>query len=188
MSSVTVPPQFVNAPLGQSYGLDNVSPPVYLGGATLSSNAAAFPSIAIPGYNTLEIRCFIAGFSGSDVAIVQFNGDTGNNYWNRNVSVAQGATLNTNAEAASAAGITVGIAGTKGVMFRLMVGNFATVSKPVNGSVSLGSGAAATVMAAITSLAGEWINTTAQITSVLVKVTGANNFLAGSSVSIYGGV
>jgi len=186
MSSVTFPPQFPQT-LGTNYGYDNVVPPFYLNGAQITANLAAFPSLPIALYNTLEIRLWIAGLSGSDTVLIQFNGDTGNNYWSRNVSMTAASALNTNVEVPSTSGINLGIALTKGMFVRLFVGNFATQPKTVSGVGSIGTGAAGTIGVPL-QIAGEWENTTAQISSVLVKLAGANTILTGSSIQIFGGV
>jgi len=182
----TINPGQFTAALGQSYGFDSVVPPFYITGATLTANAASFPVLPIPAYPTLEIRLNCPGLSGSDIPTLRFNGDGGNNYWDRNVSIAQGATLNTNAETATTAQIRLGIATTKQIVASLNIINFLGQGKVVSGRVVIGSGAVATPGIVIQQ-AGEWVNTTAQITSVTALILGANSFLAGSSIMIFGG-
>lgn len=185
MSTVN-PGQFVNA-LGQAYGPDSVFPPVYLTGATLTANAAAFPTLTFPAYPSLELRLRIVGFSGSDLVSLRFNADAGNNYWDRNVSIAAGGVINVDNATTTTAQIRLGVAGTKGLLADLSILNFLGASKVVGGRVTMGTGAVGTAGTIISGTAGEWINTTVQITSLSVLVVGANNILSGSSLMIFGG-
>lgn len=174
--------------IGAASGNVSIQPGAFLDGATLSANAASFPVISFPAWGSLDIRLSIMGFTGSDILSIRFNADAGNNYWDRNfTSVAAGVVL-VNTETLTTAQIRVGIAGTKGVSARLIVGNQLAVSKLVNGQVTMGSGVVGTAGIAVLSMSGEWINTTAQITSLTVLCVGANSILAGSSIAVYGGL
>lgn len=185
MSTVN-PGQFVNN-LGQSYGPDSVFPPVYLTGATLTANAAAFPTLAFAVFPSLELRIRLLGFTGSDLPSLRFNGDTGNNYNDRNISIAAGGVVNVDNATTTTSQIRMGIAGTKQLIADVSITNFLSVSKLVHMRVSMASGAVGTAPTIISGSSGEWVNTTAQITSLTVQCVGANSILAGSSLMIFGG-
>ena len=187
MSTVT-PGQVAGTFIGQNYGPDAVFPPFYLTGATLTANGAAFPTLTFAGFNSLEIRLHIVGFSGSDLGSLQFNGDTGTNYWDRNITSVAGGVVLVNNQNVSTAQMRFGIAGTTQVVAIWNIINLLGTSKLATGRGSLGTGAAGTAGTAIVSMAGEWVNTTAQITSVKALVVGANNFLSGSTIQIFGGL
>lgn len=174
--------------IGAATGSVSIEPGVFLEGATISANAASFPTISFPAYGSLDIRLNILGFSASDIVAVRFNSDSGTNYWDRNMTAVAASVVFVDNPTASTTLIRVGIAGTKSITAKLFVGNNLGVSKLVSGAVSMGTGAAATPGTAVVSMAGEWVNTAAQITSLTVLCVGANNLLAGSSIAVYGGL
>jgi hypothetical protein len=182
---------FVGAPsnlVGAAIGSISIQPGIFLDGASLGANAAAFPLLTFPAFNSLDIRLNITGLSGSDTLILRFNADAGANYWDRNLTVAAGAVVVVDTNTTTANQIKVAIATTKSITGRLTVTNSLAVSKLVSGAVSMGTGAVGTAGTGVISMAGEWINTTAQITSLSVLLLGANNILAGSSVQVFGGI
>lgn len=182
---------FVGAPsnlVGAASGNISLQPGVFLDGATISANAAAFPLLTFPAWGSLDIRLNILGFSGSDIVSLRFNADTGNNYWDRNLTAVAGGVVFVDNPTTTTSQIRVGIAGTKSISARLTVGNNLSVSKLVSGAVAMGTGAVGTAGTAIASMAGEWVNTAAQIISLSVQCVGANNILSGSSVMVFGGV
>ena len=174
--------------VGAATGVQTIQPGQFLDGATLSANAAAFPLLTFPAWNSLDIRLNIMGFSGSDIVSIRFNADTGNNYWDRNLTAVAGGVVFVDNPTTTTSQIRVGIAGTKGISARLQVGNNLAVSKLVSGTVSMGTGAVGTAGTAVVSMAGEWINTTAQIISLSIQCVGANNLLSGSSAMVYAGI
>lgn len=174
--------------VGANLGVVQIQPGMFLEGATLSANAAAFPTISFPAFGSLDIRLSILGFSATDILTLRFNSDTGNNYWDRNVTAVAGGVVFVDNPTTTTSQVRVGITGTKGVSARLTVSNNLTVSKLISGVVALGTGAVGTAGTAVVSMAGEWINTTAQITSLSVLCAGANSFLSGSSIAVYGGL
>lgn len=182
---------FVGAPsnlVGAASGNVSIQPGVFLDGATISANAAAFPVLSFPAFNSLDIRLNIVGLAGSDTIAIRFNADAGNNYWDRNMTSGPTLSALTNLETLTTSMIRVGIATTKGISARLTVLNFLGASKVVAGAVTIGTGTAGTAGIAVASMAGEWVNTTAQITSLsLISATG-QNILAGSSVQVFGGI
>jgi hypothetical protein len=188
MSTVTPGQVAAAGSIGFNYGPDSMFPPIYLTGATLTSAAAAFPTLTFPAYSSLQILLHIAGYSGSDLGSLRFNADSGNNYWDRNISIAAAGVTNVNNETTTTSQMRFGIAGTKQVVCLFNIQNLLAVSKLVRGSVAMATGAVGTAATIISGMAGEWVNTTAQITSLSVQVVGANNFVAGSTVQVFGGL
>lgn len=177
-------------PLSSPYGLTPQGPwpPVFLNQtAPLTAAAANLGTLAIPAINKLYLNINISGFSGSDSAAIRFNGDTGANYVARFATVAAGGVVVVDAPFASATSLRLSAAaGTQGQSIWMTVNNTLAVSKQALITAPLFTGAAATAATLVLGGAGEWVNTTAQITSVQVLVVGANNFNAGSSVTIWG--
>lgn len=163
-------------------------PPIYLGQtAPLAAAAANLGTIVIPPFNCLYIEIVLTGFSGSDQLGIRFNGDTGANYVSRFLTAAAGVATLTDAPFVSATSMRLtAAAGTLGGHISLKINNFATVSKQTQIITQTTSGAAGTAPALALSASGEWVNTSAQITSVLVMAIGANSLNAGSSVTIWG--
>jgi hypothetical protein len=188
MSTVTPGQVASQGSIGYNYGPDAIFPPIYLTGATLTAKAAAFPTLTFAGYNSLEIRLHIAGYSAGDIGSLQFNGDTGANYWDRNVTSVAGGVVLVNTQTLSTTQMRFGISGTGQVIAIYNIINVLAVSKLCAGKGAMGTGAAGTGGTAIVSMAGEWVNTTAQITSVKALVVGANNFLSGSTIQVFGGL
>jgi hypothetical protein len=188
MSTVTPGQVAAAGSIGFNYGPDSMFPPIYLTGATLTANAAAFPTLTFPAYATLAIAVSILGYSASDLGSLRFNGDTGANYWDRNFTSVAGGIALVNTETTTTTQMRFGIATAKQVVGFFNICNNLGVSKLVNGRVSIASGAVGTAGIAVLSMSGEWVNTTAQITSLNVQVVGANNFLSGSSIQVFGGL
>lgn len=163
-------------------------PPIFLGGAgPITVAAANLGTIAIIPMNTLWIEITLTGFSGSDQLGIRFNGDTGANYVSRFLTAAAGVATLTDAPFVSATAMRLtAAAGTLGAHVSLRINNILGVSKQTLIQSQTTSGAAGTAPALAVSASGEWVNTTAQITSVQVLVVGANNLSVGSSVSIWG--
>lgn len=182
---------FVGAPsnlVGAASGNISIQPGVFLDGATISANAAAFPVLSFPAFNSLDIRLNIVGLAGSDTIAIRFNADAGNNYWDRNLTAVAAGVVIANLETLTTSMIRVGLATTKGLTARLTVVNSLAASKVVSGAVGMGTGVVGTAGTAIASMAGEWINTTAQISSLSVISATGQNILAGSSVQVFGGI
>lgn len=189
MSTVTPGQVAAAGSIGFNYGPDTTFPMIYLTGAALTANGAAFPTLTFPGYNSLEIRLHLAGFSGSDTATLTFNGDTGNNYWDRNITIAAGGvTVTDSSSNTTRANIRVGAAGTTQIVAVLNIVNILAKSKLVVGRVAQATGAVGTAGTGYVFSGGEWVNTTAQITTANVQCLGANNLLSGSSIQIFGGL
>jgi hypothetical protein len=185
MASTLFPPPVTS--LGYFTGNPSIYPPVFLDGVNLSVAAANFGTLTIPAFNTLWIEINVSGFSGSDFLSLRFNGDTGTNYVSRYLTAVAGGVVVVDNPFVSATALRITpISGTLAAHTSMKINNTAAVSKVCQISTILTTGAAGTAPTAVLSGAGEWVNTTAQITSVLGLVGGANNFNAGSSISIWG--
>jgi hypothetical protein len=183
--STTFPGQFVQT-LGQSYGLDNVIPPVFLNGATLTAAGTSFPTLSIPAYNTLWIQVSTPAVGGSDVVSLRFNGDTGANYNSRSDTLVVGSALVTDTPNASDTLIRLGLASTAGRVVFACVTNTLANPKIVLANVAIAGANAATVPITHAACNGVWFNTTAQITSVLCLTQAGQTMAAGSSINIFG--
>lgn len=183
--STTFPGQFVQA-LGQSYGLDNVIPPVWLNGATLTSAATTFPALAIPAYNTLMFLISTPAVGGSDVVSLRFNGDTAANYNSRTDTLVVGSALVTDTPNASDTLIRLGVASATGRIVYAFCTNTLANPKLLTATVAIAGANAATVSISTAATAGAWFNTTAQITSVTCLTQAGQTMAAGSSINIWG--
>jgi hypothetical protein len=160
-----------------------------LGSIRLSSSAVTTGVLTIPAREQLFLLINITGYSGGgDIASLRFNGDTGTNYWDRHLICAQGATTFTNAQNASTTLIRLAAAATtqaRSVTVAIM--NLASVSKSVGIShVQTNTGAAATV-GGLDVGGGEWVNTSAQITSIEMRTAGGSVTMpAGTGFTVYG--
>lgn len=182
-------PGIASSLVGAANGVVSINPPVYLGGLVLTANAPSFPVMFIPPYNSLYVYCNVTGYGGTDVVSLQFNGDTGTNYCDRTVTLAQGTvTPLINTETASTTLIRMGVPVNVGRTVFAQIVNNATRNKVVQTVNAVGSANAATPPLATLSSGGIWFNTTAQITSLQVLTAGGANILAGSSLLVFGGV
>lgn len=158
-----------------------------LGGLELSGSAVTTGALSFAAYDLLRISVRVTGYSGSDIASFRFNGDSGANYWSRYISAAAGGVTLTNAQNVSqtlarcfAVATTLQRSGTF-----LVINNSAT-SKVGCAAAQTSSGAAAT--APVIEWGGfEWVNTSAQITSIELRTAGgANTMTAGTGFSVEG--
>lgn len=159
----------------------------FLGSTVFTGSAQASAVVTIPARDLLQIQVRVTGYSGGDIASLRFNGDSGANYWSRSISWAAAGTTATNTQNASATlarlfnqtttnqrSATVGIT------------NFTTTSKVGNISAQTSSNSAATIP--VIEFGGfEWVNTTAQITSVqLLTAGGSITMPAGTGFAVFG--
>lgn len=160
-----------------------------LGSIRLTASAVTTGVLTIPAREQLFLLCNIAGYSGGgDIASLRFNGDTGTNYWDRHITWAAGGTTPTNVQNASASLIRLaGNSVTQGRSVTVSIMNLATVSKSVGIShVQTNTGAAATV-GVLDIGGGEWVNTSAQITSIEMRTAGGSVTMpAGTGFTVYG--
>lgn len=159
----------------------------FLGSLRLSASAITTGVLQIPARERLSIHCNIAGYSGGDIASLRFNGDTGANYWDRHITFAAAGAAGTNVQTASTTLMRLaGNAVTQNRMVVVDVLNVLNVSKVCCMTVQTGSGAAATIPV-LDIGGGEWVNTTAQITSVEMRTAGGSITMpAGTSISVFG--
>jgi hypothetical protein len=166
-----------------------VTPPMeFLGSTRMSASAVGTAVVTIPAREQLLVICNIAGYSGGDIASLRFNGDTGANYWSRHLTCAPGATTLTDNPTASATLFRLaGNAVTQGRSVSCSIMNLATISKSIGiGHLQTNTGAAATI-GTLDWGGGEWVNTTAQITSVQMLTAGGTITMpAGTGFSVYG--
>jgi hypothetical protein len=159
-----------------------------LGSIRLGSAAVTTGVLTIPAREQLFLLCNIAGYSGGDIASLRFNGDTGANYWDRHLTAAAGGVTLVNTQTASTTLIRLaGNAVTTGRSVAVSIMNLAAVSKSVAiAPVQTNTGTAATV-GVMDIGGGEWVNTTAQITSIEMRTAGGSITLsAGSGFTVYG--
>jgi hypothetical protein len=158
-----------------------------LGSLRLTASAVTTGVLTIPPREQLMILVNIAGYSGGDIASLRFNGDAGATYWDRHLSAAAGGTTWTNTQTASTTLIRLAANGvTQGRTVQVSIMNLANVSKPITMQTCTLTGAAGTVGLADVGW-GEWVNTSAQITSVEMRTAGGSITMpAGTGFTVYG--
>jgi hypothetical protein len=177
---------------GQSCNAGNVGQ-VLIEDTTLGAPAASITFSSIPS-NYKGLLIVFQGRSDaaatSDVAVLQFNGDTGNNYDAQNV---QGS--NVTASAASSAGLAIAGFGTlpganaarSGIAAAISVTipNYAntTFEKSFNGMGGFADSTSANNVVELRS--GTW-RSTAAITSIKLFPNAGTNFTAGTRATLYG--
>lgn len=143
-------------------------------------------TVATPKFdacNYLMVLCRIAGYSGSAIAQLQFNGDTGTTAYAYRVSSNNAAA--TTAVAGAAAGIKVSQTATTGArpLIQFWIGNVNGRAHGVQYQSADLSEAAATAPDFVVG-SGLWA-TTSQITQITLDGGGAN-LLAGTDIAVYG--
>jgi len=160
----------------------------FLGSLKLSGNAVTTGVLTIPARDVLFLLVNIAGYSsGGDIASLRFNGDTGANYWDRHLTSAAGGVVWTNTQTLSTtlirlAGNVVNVHRTVAVS----ITNIASLSKPLVMQTQTASTLAAT--GGLTDLgSGEWVNTSAQITSIEMRTAGGSITMpSGTGFGVWG--
>jgi len=158
-----------------------------LGSVRMASAAASSAVLTIPAREQLYLIINITGYGGGDIASLRFNGDSGTNYWSRHITWAAAGTTAVNNENVSQALLRIaGNSVTTGRIMSCSIMNVATVSKAV-GISHLQTGTAAAATAGVLDVGGgEWVNTSAQITSVQLVTAGGQTMLAGTSFTVFG--
>lgn len=159
----------------------------FLGGYEFASSLQTSPAIAVAPRDLLLIQVRVTGYSGGDIASLRFNGDSGANYWSRHVSIAAGGVTMTNAQTASATLARLHPNTTTQQRSSIhAVTNFLSKSKVGTVHAQTSSGAAGTIPEL--EFGGfEWVNTTAQITSVtLLTAGGSITMPAGTGFAVFG--
>lgn len=158
----------------------------FLGSIKMGANATTSAVLTIPAREQLFIMVVVAGYGGGDRVSLVFNGDTANNYWDRHLASAAGASTFGNSQNANQGLIRLAAnASTAGRIISVFVKNIAAASKPVVIHTATATGTAGTV-GEIDIGAGEWVNTVSQITTIQLKTAGGQNLLAGTEFSVYG--
>lgn len=154
-------------------------------GRTQNAGSSATITVAFsPVWQVFEIIARVAGYSGADIARLQFNLDTGNNYAFRN-SVSTGADVT----GAAVAGITVasvGITGVRGLIWaRVDKRTSAIVARVIGHTHSDQEGSATAPLSY--NFRGTWNNTTALISSVSLNGgAGGATLNANSYLEVWG--
>lgn len=152
-----------------------------LGRTTLASAGDTITVSALPArkYLRVQINTFPTGGSGNPV--LQFNGDTGNNYAfrysNGDTSTASTSGPNISASAGASNGDT-------SATFDVV--NVAARVKQVIGITSDTSGASAANAPGTRWVVGKWVNTSSQINRVDITNLGSGDFAIGSEVVVLG--
>lgn len=166
----------------------------FLGSLRMPAAGVSTGVLQIPPRERLMILCNIAGYSGNDIASLRFNGDAGANYNWRYITTAavpatQGAAQQMNAAWSAAAATLLQLAGvgvTQGRTVTVDVMNILNIPKACAVTDYTFSGVAATPGSLIYG-GGEWVNTTAQITSVEMRTAGGSITMpAGTSIACFG--
>lgn len=149
---------------------------------TLAAAATSLASGTLPARDELMIVVRIPSLSVADIPALRFNGDTAANYWSRYITAATAAVTLTNAQTASAlmARLT-GMSVTNGRTYQVVMSNKLSATKLATVVGATGSGAVATIPAVDITGSFEWVNTTAQITSVTLLTAGGTATMAASS-------
>lgn len=159
----------------------------FLGSTVFTSSQQASSVVTIPPRDLLQIQVRVTGYSGGDIASLRFNGDSGANYWSRYVTFATGgATAAQTATPSATLARLFGQTTTQQRSATIGLTNYASTSKVGNVSAQTSTGSAGTV--AYVEFGGfEWVNTTAQITSVqLLTAGGSITMPAGTGFAVFG--
>ncbi|MGH3540897.1 MAG: hypothetical protein ACRDTO_00755 [Mycobacterium sp.] len=154
------------------------------GSAAVSSGA-----ITVPVYDELMIVARVVSLSAADIPALRFNADTGSNYRSRYIvqNATSGTTLTNVPTASTSVANLSGVSDAGARAITAVANNKTSLSKLGVVFGALGSGSAS-VQPKI-DLAGhfEWVNTTAQMTSVELRSAGGSaTFAIDSSVLILG--
>lgn len=162
-----------------------------LAGFWLAASAlVTSPAIAIAAFDELQIVIRIPSLSATDFPAIRFNGDTGTNYRSDyiNRALSSGVTFTDVAQASGTMAKLTGLTSAAQRQITTTVNNLLGSTKLGTVVSSFGSAAAGTQPTGL-DLCGdiEWINTTAQITSVtLLTFGGTATMPIGAGMQIYG--
>lgn len=159
----------------------------FLGSTKLANNAASSTNITVPAREQLFIMINIVGYGGGgDVASLRFNADSGNNYWDRHLTSATGATTFSNTQNVSTSLIRVaGNSSTQSRRVTAYITNISTITKSVVFDVQTATNAAGTA-GTLDIGGGEWVNTANAITQIQLITAGGQNMLAGTEFTVWG--
>lgn len=168
-------------PFGQVPGMD------FLGSTVLASSAATTGALTIDARDILCVLVRVTGYPSADIASLRFNADSGTNYWTKHASAAAAATTFTisTANVSKTLAQMFATAVSTGRSAVVTITNNATTEKIGSISGTTGSGVASTLGTIETNSFG-WVNTSAQITSIEMRVAGANTMSTGSGFAVFG--
>lgn len=159
----------------------------FLGSTKMGSASASSAVVTIAPRDLLLVQVRITGYGGGGgIASLRFNGDTGTNYWSRHISIAAGGVTLTNAQTVSTTMARLHPAATtlQRSSLHAITNNLGT-SKIGTVTATTSTGAAAT--AGILEFGSfEWVNTTAQITSIQLVEPSSVTMGAGSGFAVFG--
>lgn len=176
-------------PKGSSFDLEtNLAGLEDLGGPPLLASAAVSAGVwTVPARDELFVSVRVTGYSGADIASFRFNGDTGTNYWSRyHNSLAGQTTYTDNPNVSQTVARCFALTTTLQRTAWVKISNPTTTSK--RGVVLGGTSTGAAGTAGQIEVGGfEWVNTTAQITSIELRTAGGTLLLnAGTSFHVWG--
>lgn len=158
----------------------------FLGSTFLTAAANSTTVLTFPAYAMLYIGVKVDGYGGGgDIASLQFNGDTGNDYNSRYISVPAGTVTvqNTQFNPTNFCRLFATTT-TQGRTAWLVISNDLNFDKNVDSSGKTATGAAAT--APTVEFGGcEWATTT-QITSLKLTTAGAGTMNTSSGIQVFG--
>lgn len=160
----------------------------YLGGAEASVAVPALGPITFRPRDMLFVIIRITNLSTTGIPALRFNGDSGANYWDRNLTAAAGgATWSEVTSQAAAPGMLRlgGVSAVTGRVGMAVVMNQANSTKNCIGEFTTITGAVGTV-SALQVFSGEWVNTVDQINSLTLVNTGTGNFGVDTGFGIFG--
>lgn len=138
-----------------------------------------------PGWQVFEVLARVAGYSGNDIARLQFNGDTGTNYAHR-TSVSTSVTDVTGTSVAGIPVATVGITAPRGLIWARIDKRLASLTGRVIGFTHSDAEAAAAAPLSY-QFRGNWNNTAALISSISLNGgAGGATLNAGSYLEVWG--
>lgn len=162
-----------------------------LGFTQLAASAHESAVVSFTPRRCLAIPVGVTFYTGTpdpagDIASLRFNGDTGNNYWSRHAHFGDGGVWNK--EDFTSTNL-IRLAETNSRLSRnvlvIIANNLANRSKTCNIKNQTGTNDAS-VAGSINTGGGEWVNTTAQISSVQLVNAGSNNIGTGSGFAVLG--
>lgn len=166
--------------LGGLPGLD------FLGSVSCAATCSSTSVLTFSPRSVLVFLIDIASYPSADIGSIRFNNDSAANYWDRHLTTAAGGTVATDVPNASTTLIRLaGNAVNQGRSAIVVCMNLPTRSKSCSINIQTLTGAAATV-GLLDYGAGEWVNTTVQISSVQLIVSGAGTMGAGSGIAVFG--
>jgi hypothetical protein len=153
----------------------------------MSAAAASSAVVTIPAREQLMLLINISGYGGGDIASLRFNGDSGTNYWDRHITSIQGGVALVNTQTISTTLLRLaGNSVSTGRIVSCSIMNIANVSKTVGISHLQTGTAAAGTAGTLDFGGGEWVNTSAQITTIQLITAGGQNLSIGTGFTVFG--